>query len=427
MVNPYQLRLLPLAVAAIVAATGIPIAVRGTPWWQIDLDVQDIVNNLLLYLPLGIALWRRSLLAVLASALLLSSAIEIAQLWSIGRFASPVDAVANMVGAMLGALAWRSAGIRHAVAGYVHGINGIHAAAAALCMATILVIWGLPTRGSHLSNWNPDFPMQFGNESTNDRPWSGEILQLILRPSMTPPSTAVPIDAAAIGIIEAGPLVLGGGNGVQVPAEKSRQFAHAAMNVNSFTLIARVTPANTTQDGPARIISFSADPMNGNFDLGQDGRRIAFRICTGVSEVQGERLRIETVPLLEAGADTFVAASYDGAVAQIHVNGELEGRRNLAAAACAVAAMCDPDVPLLWALLGGLATIIGLAIFPWRSRIQAIAVALLASAVVLLATRLLGAGTVPIATQPWTQLMVLFGASVVSLTARRTPSGRGGT
>jgi hypothetical protein len=427
MLTPYQLRLLPLAVAAIVAATGIPIEVRGTPWGQINLDVQDIANNLLLYVPLGIALWRRSLLVVLASALLLSSAIETAQLWSIGRFASPVDAAANTVGAMLGALAWRSAGIRHAVAGYVNGINGTHAAASAFCMTTILVIWGLPTRASHLSNWNPDFPMQLGNESTNDRPWSGEILQLILRPSMTPPSNAVPVDAAANGIIEAGPLVLDGGNGVQVPAEKSRQFAHAAMNVNSFTLIARVAPANTTQNGPARIISFSTDPMSGNFDLGQDGRRIAFRICTGVSDIQGERLRIETGPLLEAGADTFVAASYDGAVARIHVNGKLQGRGNLAAAGCAVAAMCDSAVPLLWALLGGLATIIGLAIFSWRCRIQAVAVALLASAVVLLATRLQGAGTVPIATQPWTQLMVLFGASVVSLAARRTPSGHGGT
>jgi hypothetical protein len=364
---------------------------------------------------------------VLASALLLSSAIEIAQLWSIGRFASPVDAAANTVGAMLGALAWRSAVIRQVVTGYVHSINGTHAAAAVLSMATILVIWGLPTRAPDLSHWNPDFPMQFGNESTNDRPWSGEILQLALRPSMASPNNEVPIDAATNDIIEAGPLVLRGGNGVRVSAERSRQFAHAAMYVNSFTLIARVAPSNTTQDGPARIVSFSADPMNGNFDLGQDKRKLAFRIFTGVSEVQGERRRIETGPLLDAGADTLIAASYDGAVARIHVNGELQGRGNFAAAGCAIAAMCDSVVPLLWALLGGLATMISLAILPWRGRTQAVAIGLLASAVVLSAVRILGAGTVPISTQPWSQWMALFGASAVSLAARRTSSGRGAT
>jgi hypothetical protein len=244
---------------------------------------------------------------------------------------------------------------------------------------------------------------------------------------MASPNNATPGDFAANGTIEAGPLALRGGSGIKVRTEQSRQFAHAAMGVNSFTLMARVTPANTTQDGPARIVSFSADPMNGNFDLGQDGRKIVFRICTGVSEVQGERLRIETGPLLEAGTDTLVAASYDGAVARIHLNGGLQGRRNLAAAGCAVAVICDSAVPLLWALLGGLATIISLTIVPWRSRMQAVAIAVLTSAVVLLITRLLGAATVPISTQPWSQMMVLFGASAVSLAARGPTFGRGAT
>ena len=123
------------------------------------------------------------------------------------------------------------------------------------------------------------------------------------------------------------------------PRQSSRDFARAAMYSNSFTVVTRVATDNIIQDGPARIVSFSTDPFNRNFDLGQEGRQLFFRVRTPVSGANGNRYRTETPPILQAGKETLIVASYDGAVARIYLDGQLCGRSNLAAAGCRIGSM----------------------------------------------------------------------------------------
>jgi len=54
----------------------------------------------------------------------------------------------------------------------------------------------------------------------------------------------------------------------------------AVTTSNAITVEAWITPANTTQTGPARIVSLSLDPYSRNFTLGQEGDRYDMRLRT---------------------------------------------------------------------------------------------------------------------------------------------------
>ena len=66
------------------------------------------------------------------------------------------------------------------------------------------------------------------------------------------------------------------------PATK---IADACRETNEITLEAWLCPANTTQDGPARVITLSSDPSNRNFTLGQGAS------SDGPSDVYDSRVR----------------------------------------------------------------------------------------------------------------------------------------
>lgn len=106
---------LPLYVAVILAASFTPlsitrepsIALDQLPAWPIP-SVQELMRNVLAYLPLGWALCRRPLVFVLFVALGLSTAVEVLQLWLL-RTPTPWDVAANVTGVLLGArvIVWR--------------------------------------------------------------------------------------------------------------------------------------------------------------------------------------------------------------------------------------------------------------------------------------------------------------------------------
>ncbi len=70
----------------------------------------------------------------------------------------------------------------------------------------------------------------------------------------------------------------------RVPASK---IIDAAKRSGELTIEAWVKPANAMQQGPARIVSLSADPGNRNFTLGQDGGRYDVRLRTLKTDVNG--------------------------------------------------------------------------------------------------------------------------------------------
>jgi len=173
--RPARLRLLPLAFATILVTTAVPVELGADAGWRSTLKPWDILQNLLLYLPLGFALGRRSLRAILLVSGLLALTIEISQLWGINRFASPVDIAANMLGALIGRLLWqrRAPAPPPGVGGYLVTGAGLWCAAALLL--ALLLAWSAPVRSSDLEGWDPGFPLLIGNERTPDRPWQGRV------------------------------------------------------------------------------------------------------------------------------------------------------------------------------------------------------------------------------------------------------------
>jgi len=69
-------------------------------------------------------------------------------------------------------------------------------------------------------------------------------------------------------------------DGIAESDEPPARLVEACRASNEITIEAWLAPANITQDGPARIVSLSADPYKRNFTLGQEGDRYEVRLRT---------------------------------------------------------------------------------------------------------------------------------------------------
>lgn len=77
----------------------------------------------------------------------------------------------------------------------------------------------------------------------------------------------------------------------------ARKIITACQNTQEITIEAWVKPANTTQAGPARIVTLSRDINERNFSLAQDGNRYDTRLRTTVTNPNG-------IPSLSTPANT---------------------------------------------------------------------------------------------------------------------------
>jgi glycopeptide antibiotics resistance protein len=97
-----------ISIVVILILTAIPF--RGFRHPEIDLHspISDIVENILLYTPLGYAFGDLGLLVVVSRSAALSLLIESAQAFYQDRFSQPSDVISNTAGAALGVLLYRS-------------------------------------------------------------------------------------------------------------------------------------------------------------------------------------------------------------------------------------------------------------------------------------------------------------------------------
>jgi hypothetical protein len=70
-------------------------------------------------------------------------------------------------------------------------------------------------------------------------------------------------------------------------ADPPRRLIDAVKKSRALTLEAWITPANSTQDGPARIVTLSEGASNRNFTLGQDGGQFDARLRTNETDNNG--------------------------------------------------------------------------------------------------------------------------------------------
>jgi hypothetical protein len=96
-----------------------------------------------------------------------------------------------------------------------------------------------------------------------------------------------------------------------------------------FSLEAWVTPANSQQDGPARIVSLSSGSGERNFTLGQDGSRFDLRIRSGKTDRNGlPSLSSPSGSALPQLAHVVFTADSSGQ-ARLYVNGVVQDSRDI--------------------------------------------------------------------------------------------------
>lgn len=365
------MRVTPIAVASILLCTAMPIEMRPWTSWSAVLAPADFAANLLLYAPLGWGLRHRRIAVPAVLAGVLSLAVEILQGGMVGRYSAAFDTVANVSGAVVGFLASRGSASRTSIGPVAFTPEPGHVAVACLLLCLILANWFAPGRPSDLSSWEDEYPLLLGNERTGERPWHGTIHELTIVPArlrdadlqrMAAPPGAAPDSSAAPQGTWRLPHEVGfiGGNAWIAPASVSAAFIAAARKTGEFSVLVTLTPGSDHQSGPARFVSVSNGLFLRNFDLGQEGHSVMFRVRTPVSGKNGMAPHTSTDAVLSAGRKTVITATYDGSISRIHVDGELHGRTNLAAASCMAPSLCDADLPAALGAAGALIALISL-------------------------------------------------------------------
>jgi hypothetical protein len=233
-----------------------------------------------------------------------------------------------------------------------------------------------------LWTWDPSYKLAVGDELTGDRAWQGDIFEIAI--------FNVPLDPAVFPTLaDRGPGSIAG-NRQLFPAAPvfertnplnpehlrgtplleggdARRFFDSLVDTDNFTVLLWCRPARSPQFGPARIITYSLDTGVRNFTLAQSGKRVEFRVRTWISGANAVWFAPRTARVLNENEDVLLAASYDGQVSRIYVNGGLARERDLS----------DPRlfwyvsihfVPGILVLLGALPAITLLGLAGWRDR-----------------------------------------------------------
>jgi glycopeptide antibiotics resistance protein len=311
-------------------------------------DYQDLVSNILLFLPIGLAwaawlyrqslarnshnpypnapvkLWRLWLRTILLS-FLLTLTVELLQVFLPTRYTSYRDLVTNTLGGTIGAAAYLF-GTRYHL--WVQGWQQLQRlwrspqAIAGLLLAWVLLGCGLTLslhQGNTLSNWARDYPLVIGNEPSGDRPWQGQVERLVISPTasseaaiaawLNQPKTAELTGAIAdYDFTRAAPYRSRLGSVAPIdwnqpnstPTSEITQADRWLMtqtspealidpirNASSFTLATMVRASSFDHEETARIISISQDPYHRNLTLGQEGDYLTVRLRTPITGKNG--------------------------------------------------------------------------------------------------------------------------------------------
>jgi hypothetical protein len=325
------------AIALIVAATMIPTGLRH-PSLSYILNIfssADFVNNVILFVPLGIALGGASLIRAFLFGLCLSTCAEVLQLGYVDRIPSFLDILSNTCGAVIGYLIARIL-LR---TGHDPRLLRLYrpvtiAAIPIAILGTLALLHHSPP--SDFSNWSPAFHLAVGNELTGDRPWSGTISELAIYPFAMSPAQVSDIAPQTTGSSEAivGPMQLTASTRFGRPLLSKQQedaLFKKLVSRNQLTLVVRMQTNNLEQSGPARIVTYSLNPVNRNFTLGQIGNTLTFRLRTPGSGLNGAEPALYSGPVLSLGHSYLVAAVYDGRISRLYVDGKLVGEADLGA------------------------------------------------------------------------------------------------
>lgn len=329
-------------------------------------DTLDIILNIVLFVPLGLLLaqrfnrpalgWVRIGVVAGTSAFVFSLSIEALQLFSPLRTSSLIDVFTNTFGAVSGGVAYRAWG--DAAAARISWFHRNHSMAilvlAGISAITLLASAALQY-GTRLSNWNENYFLLLGNEHTGDRPWHGRVLRFQLSDRSIPFESVRSFAAGGSPGLPTGNLAafnfatgqaeecatceplrfdwVGAtegaiGQGVELTKDRWMQSAQPPANIarrikasNAFTLRLTCASNSNAQSGPARIVSYSINPLQQNFILGQEGSDLVFRLRTPITGPVGARLAIALPQVFSDTKLVNILVSYGGSELHAAVQG----------------------------------------------------------------------------------------------------------
>jgi glycopeptide antibiotics resistance protein len=296
--------------------------------------LDDVIRNVLLFVPLGFSTanltqTRHSTAKARFAAVMIvcfssSIAVEVLQLFLPGRISSLADVISNSFGAFLGFLCYRRWGVTVVGVGSTLRekiLERNRGRRLALCFcgytAVLLLVSILLQNASTIRGWDPAYTLVLGNEHTADRPWRGNITELIIadkaisegevaqvlsgmgRSALPATSLLAEYELKGDGPYrdrtEHLPELRWEGRNAHAQGEAGVSLApdhwletetpvtfltRRILQTSEFTLCVTTGSADVNQTGPARIVSVSTDPYNRNFTLGQEGNDLIFRLRT---------------------------------------------------------------------------------------------------------------------------------------------------
>jgi hypothetical protein len=131
-----------------------------------------------------------------------------------------------------------------------------------------------------------------------------------------------------------------------------------------FSIELQARPADTRQEGPARIVSYSGSTASRNFTIGQRGDDLVVRLRTTGTKPDGSVPEVVVEGVFAVPGFRHVVVTYDGVDERVYVDGE---PRTATSASRGTLVPWDPDE---WLLVGNEHT----ATRPWRGTIRMLAI-----------------------------------------------------
>ena len=348
----------------------------------------DAVGNVLLFVPLGVAValllrdWpvRRRLPACAVAGLAGSLVVEVLQVFLPARNPTVTDLIYNAGGALLGGAAVAAAG-RHRIERWAAGATRVVKLPAPALVASLMVLLALQfvlpvyfRRPGRLTAWEDGFPLLIGHESSGDKPWLGIIWELhLLDRALSPEELsrlprgsdplASPYARAVVASYQTtGPAPYPDRSGnlppladrpVPMPDRQgpARLFddrwlategdvsaASARLRwMSQFTLIATLAPRVTPQAGHRRIVSIAGPDQRRNLGLTQSGEDLFVRVRSKLTGDTGRRPEVRVPGVFAATQPQQIVVTHGGGELAVYVDGIERGRLSV-----------TPEAAVLW-------------------------------------------------------------------------------
>ena len=117
------------------------------------------------------------------------------------------------------------------------------------------------------------------------------------------------------------------GNGQILSPQPPEELRMRLMSGAGLTVEAWVLTDDLSQEGPARIVSYSFDPGHRNFTLGQTKANLVIRLRTSLADSNGTKFETVVGKAFESQQPTHFVLTYDFFEQNAYVNGVLRHRK----------------------------------------------------------------------------------------------------